>query len=173
MGRLPQILPEGKVFEVQKIWNITHEIMRLHILGFKNVEIASQLNITAQTVSNAVNSTIVKRQMEVMQAKRDVDTIAVAERVVQMSGKALDVLETIMDDEKEPGSVRSKVALSILDRNSETAPVRRTESHGIYEHFLRGKTIAEVKQLARDRGYLSKPEQVEDVSFKEIESEAV
>lgn len=167
MGRLPT---GHRQFEVQKIWNITHEIMRLHILGLKNVEIASRLDITAQTVSNCINSSIVKRQISIMQAARDVEAVNVTKRVLEMAPKALDVLEEVMTSETETGSVRLRAAVEVLNRNAETAPVRKTETHARYEHFLRGKHIDEVKKIARERGLLK--ENPEEAVYEDIPNEA-
>ena len=173
MGRLPT---GHREFEVQKIWNITHEIMRLHILGLKNVDIADRLGITAQTVSNAVNSSIVKRQIAIMQGARDANTVDVTKRVLEMAPKALDVLENIMTSENETGSVRLRAAVEVLNRNVDTAPVRKTETHAQYEHFLRGKHIDEIKKIAKERGLLAQnPEEAvyEDIATEKVDGEKI
>lgn len=165
MGRMARATTER--FEVQKIWNITHEIMRLHVLGLKNVEIADRLGITAATVSNAVNSSLVKRQVAIMQAARDANTVDIAKRVAELAPKALQVMEDILDSDVETGAVRLRAATEILNRNIDTAPVRRTESHNVYDHYLRGKHIDEVKKIARDRGLLAEAG-TENAEFTEV-----
>ena len=163
----------GERFEVQAMWNITQEIMRLHILGIKNVKIANKLNITAVTVSNALNSSLVRKQVAIMQAARDVDTVNISRRILELAPKAIDVMEEVMASESETGAVRLRAATELLNRNSETAPVRRLEASGGFDHYLRGKHIEEVKKLAKERGLIgtSSKEPIEEASFETIDSD--
>jgi len=47
---------DRKTYNIQQLWQRTHEIIAMTLLGMKEVEVAKTLNIHPQTVSNTINS---------------------------------------------------------------------------------------------------------------------
>ena len=56
----------GRKYQIQKLWDIHQEILRLLLLGHKPVEIAKTLGVTPTMVSYTANSELVKKRLEVM-----------------------------------------------------------------------------------------------------------
>ena len=80
---------ERKTFEVSEMWEMHHEIVRLLVLGMKNVEICKVLGVSQPMVSYVRNSKVVKDQLAIMRAARDADTIDVARDIREKAPKAL------------------------------------------------------------------------------------
>lgn len=120
--------PRGqrRTFEVNKMWELHHEITRRLLLGQKNVDIARALHITEATVSYTRNSKIVQGQLSMMKAARDADSIDLARDIREKAPKALRVLEGILDDNGETIAMGlvARTAESWMDRAGYAAPKR-------------------------------------------------
>jgi predicted transcriptional regulator len=138
------------------MWDVHHEISRLVLLGLKNTEIAEKLGISEAMVSYTRNSQVVKDKMELMQGKRDADTIDIIEAIKEKAPKALKLLEQIMDREVgTPGELASialsaRTAESWLNRAGypEQKPGINMHLHG---HFT-AQDIEEIKKRATESG---------------------
>ena len=71
-------------FEVQEIQANHREMIRLKMRGLTNIEIASVLDCTPQCVSDALNSTIVRKHMEELQLRRDSAAVAVQDELAEL-----------------------------------------------------------------------------------------
>ena len=58
-------------YQVEQMWDVHHEVVRLALTGMKHVEIAEFLGVSPVTVSYTLRSPIVMRQLEQMRAVRD------------------------------------------------------------------------------------------------------
>lgn len=146
MGR-PALDRERK-YEIKNIWDTHREIMRLLVTGAHSVDIARELGVTPQTVSNVMNSTICKRQMNLMRAARDVDALDVANRIQELAPIALQTLEELMCEGNE--STKFKVSVDLLDRAGHTA-VKTIRTENLHAHFSVDE-IAEIKARAKEIG---------------------
>lgn len=139
---------ERKSFTVENIWNSHQEIMRLAVTGMKQADIARELGVSEVMVSYTLNSPVVKRQMMVMQAARDVDAIDVAKRIQEVAPKALDVLEELLETGND--TIRLRTATDLLDRAGHAAvKTFRTQSLSVH---LDKEDLDEIKQRAREIG---------------------
>lgn len=148
MGRLPSEAP--RKYNIQHMWALHHEICRLDLLGMKGVEIAKTLNITPATVSNCLNSPIVKQRTAVLRAARDASSLDVAKRIQELLPEALEVMEDILTNENASASVRANIAQDLLDRGG-FAPPKVVETRN-YTAFLTGEDIERIKQRALETG---------------------
>ncbi|HAR40195.1 MAG TPA: hypothetical protein DCR68_02320 [Coprothermobacter sp.] len=147
---------DRRTFEVSKMWDVHHEISRLVLLGLKNTEIAEKLGISEAMVSYTRNSQVVKDKMELMQGKRDADTIDIIEIIKEKAPKALKLLEQIIDREQgTPGELASialsaRTAESWLNRAGypEQKPGINMHLHG---HFT-AQDIEDIKKRAVESG---------------------
>jgi len=89
---------DRKTFEVSEMWDLHHEIVRRLVIGETNAEISRSLGVSKQMISYTRNSKVVRRQIDIMRGARDADTIDIAKRIRENAPKALDLLETIIDD---------------------------------------------------------------------------
>jgi hypothetical protein len=147
---------EGRKYQIQNLWSIHHEIMRLKILGWKNSEIAAHLQVTEVTVSNCTNSELAKRQIEVMTGARDKQTTDVLAEIKAMAPKALKVLDEILSSEEAPGRLQKETAFGVIDYI--VPKTLRTENLHAY---LTKEDIDDIKRRAKEGGPLMVEEAVE------------
>ena len=157
---------DRKTFEVSEMWEMHHEIVRLLVLGMKNVEICKILHVSQPMVSYVRNSKIVKDNLAIMRAARDADTIDVARDIREKAPKALALLERIIDDEGEtyPMSLAAKTAESWLDRAGHGA-IKTVKVAGAVAHF----TAEEIMDLKRAANEEARMAGMIDVTPKEAE----
>ena len=148
----------GKRFQVENMWSVHHEIVRLALIGMKQVDIAVHLGISPVTVSYTLNSPIVKRQLEQMIAVRDLGAIDIAKEIAALAPQAVKVLEKMMDDPLP--NVALKAAESILDRAGYAA-VQRIKQDVTVSHFTSAE-ISDIKNRAKDIGLLLEAEYAEE-----------
>lgn len=117
---------DRKTFEVNKMWEVHKEIVRLLLLGWKNVDIAEELHISEVMVSYTRNSKVVQSQLSIMGAARDADTIDLAREIREKAPKALELLEGIIKDNGATHSIAlaAKTAENWMDRAGYGAPKR-------------------------------------------------
>jgi len=137
--------PNGRKLQIQRIWDLHHEIMRLAILGWKPVYIAEHLNITPQTVSNTLGSELCKRQLEVMRGARDSDTVDILDEIKRLAPTALKTIEALMENDPS-GRTRLGAAIDILDRAG-YAPPKVVEGRFLSAH-LTLEDIEDIKNRA-------------------------
>ena len=136
-----------KPFAIKKMWDRHHEIARRLVLGEKPTDIAKDLGITKETVSNTRNSPIVRDHISVLQAARDVECIDVAQEIKATAPKALKLLQDILEPDTDIGqsaspALKAHTARDLLDRAGH-APVRKFSgeiAHGLF-------TAADVAEL--------------------------
>jgi len=165
MGRIPCENRERK-YNIQKLWDIHHEILRLTLLGMKSVDIANLLGITTATVSYTQNSPISKRQLSIMRGARDANTLDVAKTIQELQPKAVQRLSELMESETE--AISLKAAMTLLDRGG-NAPVQRIQADHRHVSF----TLDEI-QAIKDRAKQAVPtisytEDTEEASFEEVQ----
>lgn len=137
-----------KVWEVTEMWDIHREIARRIALGQKNVRIAEDLNITPVMVSAVRNSPVVKEHTEIMNGAADAHTVDVAQRIQNMAGKALDVLEEILDNKMVASTaLKVRAAESILDRSG-NSKIQKTQN--LHAH-LTSDQLEEIRQRAVEK----------------------
>lgn len=88
---------DKSTYNIKQFWQRHHEIVNLASQGFKQVEIAEILNITPQTVSNTLNSTLGEEKLSEVRKERDEDAKATIERIRVLRNKALKVYHEIFD----------------------------------------------------------------------------
>lgn len=146
-------LPDArKTFEVSKMWELHHEIMRRIFLGQKNVHIANALGVTEATVSYTRNSKIVQDKLAIMKGARDAETVDLSKKIREIAPRALKLVEEAIDGKMEgiPPGRRLREANTMLDRAGYGA-VKTFRGEHLVAHFT-GEEIEEIKQRAREAG---------------------
>ena len=131
---------------VGEMTELHHEICRHVLLGMKNVEIASKLGCTPQTVSNVRNSPIVKHRLRELSAVRDAVAVNFAAEVQARASRAFEILdEALMDETGEvPLMLRLKEANNILDRVERVEGIGQRNVH-LHAHL----TMDDIEELKR------------------------
>lgn len=132
--------------EVQHLWERHHKMLRLTLLGWHPQDIATELGVTKQTVINCVNSSLGRKVLAEMQAVVDNKTIDVAVKLQEMSRKAAEKLDELLDDPDTPRSLQARIAMDNLDR---TGHARQINVKGQFAHaILTADDLAKLKEDA-------------------------
>lgn len=142
-------------YEIKQMWERHHQIARLLVLGWSNMQVATHLGITPQTVSNARNNPEVKRQIDLLSARADNSIVDVSKRIQDLAPRALNVMEEVMDDAEF--STRRLAAKDIL----EMAGYKAISRLAIATARLSAEDIEDIKARAASMGYLQR-EEIED-----------
>ena len=148
---------ETKSYNLQGLWQRSHEILALALQGYKQSEIAKFLQITPTTVSNTINSELGQEKLAAMREGRDAAFVAVSEEVLRLTDKAMKVYDEIFDSDTISYELKKKTADTIVqDIAGIKAPVK-TENRHMNLHATPAE-LAEFKvrgmQAARDAGFL-------------------
>lgn len=139
-------------WKISEMWEIHHEITRLLVLGWKNVEIAEHLGVTQVMVSAVRNSPVVQDKLAIMKAARDADTIDVAREIQEIAPAALELLKEIIGGDVQDASIalRAKTAESMLDRAGHGA-INRSQIQNV-PYYLTEDEIEDLKRRADNSG---------------------
>ena len=157
---------DSRTFEVNEMWELHHEIVRMLTLGHNNAFIARALGVSPQMVSYTRNSKVVQNQLAIMRGARDAETLDISKRIRENAPKALELLEHIIEDHGETYSMAlaAKTAESMLDRGGYAAPKK---FEGLVAHFTK-EEIEQLKSEAVDEGLKSGT--VVDGEFEEVQN---
>lgn len=131
--------------EIQHLWEKHHKMLRLTLLGWQVQDVATELGVSVATVRNCVNSSLGRKVLQEMQAVVDNKTIDVATKLQEMSIKAAQKLEEILEDPDTPKSLQARVAMDNLDR---TGHARQINVKGNFLHGIVTPDLLE--QIKRD-----------------------
>lgn len=99
-----------------------HQILRFHLLGWKNKDIAAHLGVSLMTVTTVVNSSLGRLKTQVMTAELDHTAMEAARRIRQLAPQAVQMVEEIMNSDEAPMAIRLSAAKDLLDRAGLAAP---------------------------------------------------
>jgi hypothetical protein len=153
---------EGRKYQIQKLWDIHHEICRLLLLGWDHAKIAETLGVTSVMVSYTANSELIKRRLEVMRGARDAEALDLAVEIKRFAPEAFEMLQTIMrtsDSEKN----RIVIAMDAMDRAG-YAPPKVIEGRFLHAHFT-AEEIEDMKKRAKESGQVVEGELAESNSI--------
>lgn len=143
---------DRRTFEVARLWDTHHEIIRRLLLGQKSSQIADDLDVSRAMVSYVKNSKIVKEKLAMMRDARDAETVDLSKRIRNEAPKALELLNKIIEgDIDAPVTVRAREANNWLDRAGYGA-VKNVRTENLHGHFTT-KDIEEIKRRAIENGF--------------------
>lgn len=99
-----------RVYDIKKLWSRNKEILQLDSLGYKHTEIAKMLGVTPTCVQMTLNSTLGKEAQLAIREERDEEYQAQRQAVMELTWKALDVYDEILEDETESRKLKKDVA---------------------------------------------------------------
>jgi len=167
---------DRKTFEVQKMWEVHHEIVRRLLLGQKGSHIARDLGVTPAMISYVRNSSVVKEKLEIMKGARDADTLDLAKRIRENAPIAIKLLEDVIEGEVQtatgesmevPLGMRAKEANNMLSRAG-YGPITNLKGQIAHGHFTK-EDLDDIKSRARKDGI--KSGSVIDTTFEEVKDE--
>jgi DNA-binding CsgD family transcriptional regulator len=136
--------------DISKLWQRSHEILRLAFLGYKHKEIALQLGISPITVTNTVNSSLGKDKLNLMRGAKDAETIDVALKVQELLPKAMQVYEDILTGNLADLKLKKQTAdVIVKDLGGHAAPQRIEGKFGHIHAILTPEELNNVKERGR------------------------
>jgi len=144
MARLRKDPNGRRQYEVSRLWDKHHEVIRLIVLGFGNKEISEIVGVTPQNVSDIRNSEIPQRHIKVLQAARDSKCVDVSRALMEDAPKSLQLLMDVRDGEEAADiRLRASVAQDLLSRAGygKVQKVQGAVVHGVVSE----ETLARVK----------------------------
>ncbi len=138
---------EKREYDIKQLWDSHQEILRLLVLGKNNQQVAEELGITPQTVSNVRNSPLAREHLQTLQNGRDAETTQIHKRVQEFAPVALQLLEEIIRGEHEDASIglRAREANNALGRAG-MGPIQKIAS---LSTTLSRDDIEAIKERAR------------------------
>jgi len=138
-------------YQIKTMNDRHHEIARMHAVGYKNKEIAKQLGITEMSVSQVINSAVVKLKLDTLRGNRDSKTIEIIDTIDEMLPDAVKIFENIIDggdlkeDDAQYNAMQLRAAEKILGIGG-YSPVKRTENRNISATL----TTDDIRELRED-----------------------
>jgi len=155
-------------WEVNRLRQIHHEILRRLTLGQKPSDIAKAMDVTPQTVRNIAETQLGSEELAILGAMRDADAVDMAETIRKEAEASFLFMATVRAGDVEGVTLeqRIKAADSIMDRAQETSKVRRSESRILSAVY----TAEELEQLKENARVAAAQGQmlVEDISDAEV-----
>jgi predicted transcriptional regulator len=140
---------QKKTWQVTKMWEQHHEIVRLRTTGMQGAEIARSLGVSEAMVSLVLNSPIVQDKLLIMRGARDADSVDVAKRIKDLAPKALDVLAEVIEGTMDVSpTLKITTARDLLSRAGHP-PLKQIQ--GVYT-FLTPSEIEDLKKRAKTNG---------------------
>ena len=112
----------SNVHNLQALRQRHFDIIRMHIEGLSDNEIADILEVSLPTVRYTLNSEMAKNRIAEINAWMDEEAITVKKRLEEAAPLALDILLQILISEDEKSSNKIRAANSLLDRAGHAPP---------------------------------------------------
>jgi DNA-binding CsgD family transcriptional regulator len=120
---------ERKSYDIKQLWQRSHEILYLSLLGLKNTEIAIQLNITEATVSHTINSELGMKKLSEMRRERDEAAMDVAKEVDMLLPLAINTYRKILSGEDVTKLQKETADTLVMDIKGNRAPAKIESAH--------------------------------------------
>lgn len=124
--------PDRKTHDIQQLWQRSHEILNLSLLGYKGSEISGMLNICPETVSNTLNSTLGLEAMADNREARDDEFDKLQRDVIELTKKSLKIYNEILVKEDESMKLKKDTADTIVLELSGLRAPTRIDSRSIH-----------------------------------------
>lgn len=131
-----------------------HEIIRLHLQGLSNVQIASVLSLHTNTVSRCIRDWEAQRIINNEQERRTRNVQTISDRISKLTSHTFDLIEEAINEGTLGGPeapVSNKQRLDLMKyivRCSGHGPVTRVQGKHEHDHFLNAGKIRKIRQLA-------------------------
>ena len=145
----------GGIAKLQRLQQTHKDIIRLHLLGLSNKEIAKQVGITPVAVSYTLSSPIVQAELKEKNDILDDQVMLIKSRIEELKPLAVEMLHKILVDDNAPFSVKRATAMDILDNlGGESAPRSLTINNNLTINEI-NEIKARAIEAARSTGMLA------------------
>jgi len=167
--------PDGRAYQKPLLRARDHEIIRWHLLGYKNVEIAARLGVTPTTISITLNSAVAREYIRMLGGVRDCSAVDMSAQLTGLAPRCMEFLrDDVLENENAPIHLRAKTANDLLGLAGFVRP-QRIQVSGSIAHIT-PEDIAEIKKraalAAAECGLLLESAPIEEAEFQEIKDAA-
>lgn len=136
-------------YSVKALWSRHKKILRLLSTGqYSRNEIAENIGVTPQTVSNIANSALGKETLEILTGASDAEAVDLMARFKALAPVALSIQQELLMEEGTPKRLKNDIANKILDRSG-YQPVSRNINLNVDKNLNRAE-IKEIKRRAKE-----------------------
>lgn len=139
-----------------KIYDKHHEVMRLAILGLKQVEIADKLGMHPSSISRILNTPAARHRLKIMQGARDCAAFEMGSEIKKLAVQAVarlgDVLDKVPTTHQEESN-QIRVAQDMMDRAGYGAIKRSEVSATTTTTTLSGEDVLAMMERGRELGF--------------------
>lgn len=161
-------------FELKKMNERHHQIVRYATLGYKHKQIAQKLGITAQSVGQVLSSPIVQLKRETLRGARDSKALEIMDEIEKTLPDAVKLLQNLVNGGDLMEGSEYQTADRALQKSAAKdilgiagySPVKRSES----KHMSTTLTSDEIKEMvnhAKAQGIASGD--VVEAEYKEVD----
>lgn len=143
-------LKPGVVRKVHNIKNMNerhHEVARMVVLGYSNVDIATALNVGKEFICSIRNAPPVQEQVAVLTGARDASTVDVARQIQMLLPKCVSYLAGTIENAEISDHVRSRNAFGLLSTGGH-GPVKNVNVKAVHA-VLTAEDIKEIRDDAQ------------------------
>lgn len=101
-------------YDIKQLWQRSHEILNLALLGHKQTDIAKMLNLTPQCVCDTLNSTLGKETLAERRQARDDEYEGLRDEVMELTRKSLKVYNDILANKSENARLKKDTADTVV-----------------------------------------------------------
>lgn len=94
--------------EIKQLWQRSHEIINLSLMGMSNVDIARLVGVSKECVSTTLNSEICRKKLSAMREIKDNKVLEVSQEINRLTIKAMKVYDEIFDAPVERANYKLK-----------------------------------------------------------------
>lgn len=165
-------------YEVLRLRESHHEMINLHVLGHKNIDLARIFNYSEQQVSHILCSELAQVKIRELRAARDSGTVHIQQELENLGPMAVVAIEDVLSG-ASGGSPADKLRASFgLLGLIGHVPVTKHHVTQDFELHLTPKDISEIKDRARKAGVLPPREdpildvknEAKEISYEEVPS---
>lgn len=140
-------LVPGAMRKVQIAQNMNerhHEVARMVVLGYSNIDIADTLKITREFVSAVRNAPPVREQIALLTGARDAGTVDVARQIQVILPACVKYLSETIDNPEISDSIKSRNAFGLLSTGGH-GPAKNINVKGVHA-VLTSEDIREIRE---------------------------
>lgn len=134
-------------YDLQKLKGIHHRIIRLHLEGLSNKDIAQALGCTPQMVSYTINTDLAQEKIAVLNGEMDLAQLNAQRQARELAPVAVEVLQEIMLDRNNKATDRRLAANSVLDRGG----LPKSRNVSVQQSHLSSGDIDDIKKIAKEQ----------------------
>ena len=149
----------GESYQLKNLNQRNRDVILLHVMGFRNNQIAEKLGYSVPTVSSIIHTEIAQAMIKELRSQQEGYAVDIWERLDEEAEASLEVLLALRDNTEVDSSLRAGISNDLLDRAGFKPPTKIIRKN---EGDAQG-LVSRIKQRAIEA------KQVSDAEYEEVE----